>query len=72
MLKTALIFAVYLDNHFQVQELTDQDLTKLKKSSTLELHVLWKLGPVFTPEMGSAFSPSLFFSAQHLGYRPCA
>jgi hypothetical protein len=38
----------------------------------LELHVLWKLGPVFTPEMGSAFSPSLFFSAQHLGYRPCA
>jgi hypothetical protein len=23
MLKTALIFVVYLDNHFQVQELTD-------------------------------------------------
>jgi hypothetical protein len=67
MLKTALIFVVYLDNHFQVQELTDQALTKQKKSSTLELHVLWKLGQVF-----SAFSPSLFFSAQHLGYRPCA
>jgi hypothetical protein len=42
------------------------------RNSTLELHVLWKLGPGFTPEKGSAFSPSLFFSAQHFGYRPCA
>jgi hypothetical protein len=38
----------------------------------LELLVLWKWGKVFTPEQGSAFGPSLFFSAQHFGYRPCA
>ncbi len=31
-----------------------------------------KIRAGFTPEKGSAFRPSLFFSAQHLGYRPCA
>jgi hypothetical protein len=72
MLKTALIFVVYLDNHFQLLDLTDQDLTKRKKSSTLGLHVLWKLGQVFTPKRVRAFNPSLHFSAQHLAYRPCA
>jgi hypothetical protein len=41
MLKTALIFLLYLDNHFQNWLTIFQDLTKRKKSSTLELHVLW-------------------------------
>jgi hypothetical protein len=47
-----------------------QDLTKQKKSSTVEAHNLWKLGQVFTLEKGRALGLSLFFTGQHLGYYP--
>jgi hypothetical protein len=48
-----------------------QDLTKQKKSSTVEAHILRKLGQVFTLEKGRTLGLSLFFTGQHLGYHPC-
>jgi len=50
--RTCLIFVVYLDNHFQAQELSNDlpGFTKQKKPSTVEPYILWTLGQVLTPE----------------------
>jgi hypothetical protein len=50
---------VYLDDHYEVQELREE-VPECKKASVVEAHALRKLGPVFMVGKGGAKGPTLF------------
>jgi hypothetical protein len=56
---------VYLDDHYEVQELSE-DLPECKKSSVVEAHALRKLGQVFMMGKGRAEDPTLVLYRKQL------
>jgi len=72
--QTCLLFVVYLDNHCQAQELSN-DLPGSYETEEIfhsgSIHPL-DLRPSFCTRESRALGPLLFFGAHHLAYCPCA